>query len=195
MKQKVEPTFDPLPSAASDAETAPAEAPPVRGGDRLRHFRIPSWRAAGAGAAGWIALACVAVLAALPDVSEEVVVSLTRPPPTVRDVEVTGSVAPRDPAAAPAPAKELSFTMSLGKGPSADRLWLRWTNLSARNASLLREVPPTVKPLAAEPDTFVLLAGLYESEEAAREACKALQARFIACDAATRDGLVVPEPR
>jgi hypothetical protein len=193
VKHKIEPTFDPLPAQAPEDEGRPGGGGAGSKGP-LRHVRIPSWRAAGAGAAGWIALACVAVLAALPDVAEEVVVGLSKPPPTIQDVDVTGSIvaAGRTP---PAPAKAASFTMALGKGPSADRLWLRWTNLSARNASLLRDVPPTVKPLAAEPETFVLLAGLYIDENGAREACRAMQARFISCDAATLDGTVVPEPR
>lgn len=190
LRQKVEPTFDPLPAPASDGGAGDV----VRGRDALRHFRIPSWRAAGAGAAGWLALACVALLAALPDVAEEVVVRLSRPPPTVRDADVTGSIAM--PGVTPSgPARVPSFTMALGRGPSADRLWLRWSNLSSRNASLLRDVPPTVKPLAGEPDIFILLAGLYVDEEAARQACKALQARFISCEAATLDGTVIPEPR
>lgn len=193
MRQKVEPTFDPLPDAA---ETAPRQqdAPLVQEDGPLRHFRVPRWRQAGAGAAGWAALACVAVLAALPDVSEEVVVALTRPPATVADVETTGSVEPAGKSAQPVP-QAPAFAMALGRGPSADRLWLRWTNLSARNASLLRDVPPVVKPAPAEPETFVLLAGGYLTEEAARNACEAVKARFIACDVATLDGTVVPEPR
>jgi hypothetical protein len=192
VRQKVEPTFDTPPPQAAEGATPEPQAETVRAGDPFRHLRIPSWRAAGAGAAGWIALACVALLAALPDVSEEVVVSLTRPSPTVQDVEATGSIAVA--AGRPAPTRP-AFTMAMGKGPSADRLWLRWSNLSLRNASLLRDVPPTVKPVPAEPDTFVLLAGEYESEDSARRACEAVKARFIACDVATTDGTVVPGPR
>ncbi len=193
MRQKVEPTFDPLPTVAEPGEQD-APAPVLQSDGPLRHVRVRRWREAGAGAAGWAALGCVALMVALPDVSEEVVVALTRPPATIADVETTGAIVPVQKGIEAVPRAPV-FAMSLGRGPSADRLWLRWTNLSARNASLLRDVAPLVKPAPADPESFVLLAGGYETEDAARRACEAVKARFVACDVATLDGTVVPEPR
>ena len=122
----------------------------------LAAIRVAAW--AGAGVASLILAAA----------------ALTAPAPRRADIGVTGTASPETGS---------GYALALGELRSLEAVQSRWADLSNRYARLGSLTPLVLARRAVNGQAYMLLAGPLPNAGAAAEACRALRAGGIVCEA------------